>query len=85
LVNGTQVGTIARDAVLDLDVPSGPLTLEARIDWGRCRPLTIEATPNRRIEVEVSNNWGALLGIWAVTFGFRSYLKLTELPAATTA
>jgi transposase-like protein len=34
-INGAQVGTIARDAVLDLEVPSGTLTIEARIDWGR--------------------------------------------------
>ena len=37
-VNGTQVGTIARDAVLDLEVPSGPLTIEARIDWPEVIP-----------------------------------------------
>ena len=46
-INGAQVGTIARDAILDLEVPSGPLTIEARIDWGRSQPLTIEVTPNQ--------------------------------------
>jgi hypothetical protein len=79
-INGAQVGTIARNAVLDLAVPSGPLTIEARIDWARSQPLTIEATPDRRIEV--SNNWGALLGIWGVTFGFRTYLTLSRRPAS---
>jgi hypothetical protein len=80
-IDGAQVGTIARDAVLDLEVPSGPHTIEARIDWGRSQPLTIEATPDQRIEIEVSNHWGALLALWAITFGFRSYLTLKRLPA----
>jgi hypothetical protein len=60
-IDGAQVGTIARDAVLDLEVPSGPHTIEARIDWGRSQPLTIEATPDQRIEIEVSNHWGGSL------------------------
>ena len=33
IVNGTEVGTIARNAALDLEVPSGPLKIEARLDW----------------------------------------------------
>jgi hypothetical protein len=81
-VNGAQVGAVARAAVLDLEVPSGPLTIEARIDWARSQPLTLDATPDRRTEVEVSNHWGALLGIWGVTFGFRTYLTLKRLPAS---
>ena len=81
-INGAQVGTIARDSVLDLEVPTRPLTIEARIDWGRSRPLTIEARPDQRIEIEVSNHWGALLSLWAITFGFRSYLTLKRLPAS---
>jgi hypothetical protein len=81
LINGTVAGSIARDSVLDLEVPSGPVTIEARIDWGRSRPLTIEAAPGKRIEIEVSNHWGALLGLWAITFGCRSYLPLKPLPA----
>jgi|SRR5215813_957645 len=80
-INGTAVGSIARDAVLNLEVPSGPLTIEARIDWGRSRPLTLEAVPGKKIDIEVSNHWGALLGLWAVTFGYRSYLLLKQLPA----
>ena len=81
-INGAEVGTIGRNSFLDLDVPCGPLTIEARIDWGRSQPLTIEATPDRRTEIEVSNNWGALLGLWGVTFGFRTYLTLKRLPAS---
>ena len=79
IINGLEVGTIARNAVLDIEVTSGPLRIEARIDWGRSRPLLIEATPDQRIEIEVSNHWGALLAIWAITFGSRSYLALTKV------
>ena len=70
------VGSIARDSVLDLEVPSGSLTIEARIDWGRSRSLTIEAMPGKRFDIEVSNHWGALCALWAITFGYRSYLTL---------
>ena len=77
-VNDEQVGTVDRDAVLNLDVPSGPLKIQARIDWTESRPLVIEAAPNGKIAVEVSNRWGPLLGIWGVTFGFRSYLQLVR-------
>jgi hypothetical protein len=76
IINGGEAGTIANNSVIEFAVPSGPLTIEARLDWGRSRPLNIEALPNENIEVEVSNHWGAFLGIWAITFGFRSYLTL---------
>jgi hypothetical protein len=79
-INGTAVGSIARNSVLDLEVPSGPLTIEARVDWGRSRPLAIEALPSKKFEIEVSNHWGALLSLWAATFGYRSYLMLKQLP-----
>ena len=81
-INGAEVGTIARNSVLDLRVPSGPVTIEARLDWGGSQPLTIQATSNRRIEVEVFNTWGAWLAIWGVTLGYRRYLTLRQLPAS---
>ena len=83
-INGTHAGKLARDSVLALEVPSGPLTIEAQIDWGRSRPLAIETKPGQSIEVEVFNTWGALLSLWAVTFGFRSYLTVKQLNAAAT-
>ena len=60
LINGARVGKIARNSVLDLKVPIGPLTIKARIDWARSRPLTIVATPNQKIEV--SNRRGTICG-----------------------
>jgi hypothetical protein len=77
-VNGTAVGTIARNSVLELEVPSGRLTIEARVDWGRSPPLTIEAAAGKKIEIEVSNHWRALLAVWGITFGHRSYLTLKQ-------
>jgi hypothetical protein len=78
-INGEQVCSIARNATLALDAPSGPLKIEARVDWGKSFPLTIEAAPNQSIEIEVSNHWGALLSLWAITFGYRSYLILKQV------
>ncbi len=43
-INGAQAGTIAHDSVLDLEVPGGHH--QARIDWCRSQPLTIEAAPD---------------------------------------
>jgi hypothetical protein len=78
--NGSQVGTIARKSAVDIEVPSGPLTVETRVDWGRCRPLRIEAPPGQTIEIDVANHWGAWLSLWAITFGAGSYLTLSQLP-----
>jgi hypothetical protein len=80
VINGARVGNIAHDSVLDLEVPSGPLTIEAEIDWCRSQPLAIEARPDKRIEIEVSNNFGSLMALWGITFGYRSYLALKRLP-----
>jgi len=81
-VNDGPVGTVGRDAVLNVEIPSGPLKVQARIDWAESRPLMIEVAPNEKIQIEVSNRWGVLLGLWGVTFGFRSYLKLERLQSS---
>jgi hypothetical protein len=74
-----QVGTIARNSTLDLEVPSGRLKVEARLDWGRSAPLEIDGTPDGTVEIEVSNRWGVWLALWAITFGYHSYLMLRRL------
>jgi hypothetical protein len=79
-VNDEATGSIARNSVLDLDVPSGPLKVEARVDWGRSQPVMIEAQPDQTVEVEVSNHWGPWLAPWAITFGASSYLTLKQTP-----
>ena len=74
--NGVEAGSIARNSVLEFKVPSGPTTIEARIDWGRSKPVVVNATRDHLVELEVANNWGAIFALWAVTFGRKSYLVL---------
>ena len=84
MLNGETVGSIARDSVLEIVAPAGKATIEARIDWGRSQPLTIDARPDETIEIEVSNPWGSALAIWAITFGRNSYLALRQRSPAST-
>jgi hypothetical protein len=81
-VNDQHVGDVARNSVLDFEVPSGAVKVQARIDWGRSRPLDLNASPNQTIELEVSNHWGPLLGLWGATFGAGSYLLLKQFSHA---
>ena len=76
-VNGANVGTISNGGTLEAKVAAGVTTIEAEIDWARAKPLTVTTAPGRTIEIEVSNRWGAWLGLWAVTFGRKEYLLLT--------
>lgn len=78
-VNDEQVGTLERDAVLNREVQSGPLKLEARLDWTRSQPLMVNAVPGETIEVEVSNRGGPLLSFWDAIFRSRNYLALKRL------
>jgi hypothetical protein len=78
-VNGRDVATIGRNAVVEVDVPGGPLTIEGCIDWCGSAPLVVEGRPGETIEVEVSNPWSAWLALWAVTFGRRRYLVLERV------
>jgi hypothetical protein len=81
LLNGQDAGKIAAGDTLDIAVPAGDVTIEARIDWARSQPLTINAAAGRTIEVDVTNHWGAVWALWAVTFGADSYLLLTPRQA----
>jgi hypothetical protein len=83
LLNGEFAGKIGNHGVLELAAPAGTNTIEARIDWARSQPLTINAVPGQTIELEVRNNWGAARALWAVTFGKDSYLSLTQRPAGS--
>jgi hypothetical protein len=81
-VNGARIGIITHDSVVDFNVPCGTLLIEARSGWGGSRPLTVNVAPEHSAEIEVSNRWGPLLAIWAVTFRRGSYLTVRELPTA---
>jgi hypothetical protein len=78
-VNGAEAGRLAVNSILDLRVPPGVVSIEARNDWGRSRTLVVNAMPERPINVEVSNHWGTFHGIWGATFGRSSYLILKEV------
>jgi hypothetical protein len=78
LLNGKSVGSIANKGTLEIAAPAGANTIEAKIDWGRSQPLTVEAAADQTVEIEVSNHWGPLLALWAITFGKNSYLVLTQ-------
>jgi hypothetical protein len=79
IVDGRKVGTIARNSVLEFEVPHGRTTIKAQIDWCRSPSLTIEPTTYENIEIVVRNPWSRLLALFAVTFGFFLYLKLDRL------
>lgn len=72
------LGSIRRNGVFECPIPCGPQVLKARIDWTESQPLHVVAEPGRHLVVEVVNNWSPLLALWAVSFGRRSYLTLTE-------
>ena len=80
LLNGKIAGKIRHDSTLEVRVPAGPVTIEARLDWTRSQPLTIHAVPGQTIEIEVRNHWGASRALWAISFGRNSYLLLTPRP-----
>jgi hypothetical protein len=75
-VNGTNVGSVPHGGILTIELPAGEASIEATIDWCKSAPIRVVVEPNRVTQVEVSNNWGALLSIIAITFGYRSYLAL---------
>jgi hypothetical protein len=80
LLNGNKAGMISHDSTLEIRVPAGPVTIEAKIDWARSQPLTINTVPGQTIEIEVRNHWGTVLGLWAISFGRGTYLLLTPRP-----
>ncbi|MCK1352607.1 hypothetical protein IVB56_16265 [Bradyrhizobium sp. CW7] len=82
-VNGTSVGKLARNGVLEITLPAGACTIEATIDWGRSQPLVVRTTPGQTVEIEVRNRWGAWAALWAISFGKNSYLVLTEVERKT--
>jgi hypothetical protein len=77
-INGEAIGSISRNGVLESEVPSGRLKIEARVDWGRSQPLVLDVAPGQTVTVEVSNHWGAWLALWAIIFDAQSYLEIKE-------
>lgn len=79
LVNGAEVGVINHGSVFELEVPSGSLIIQGRIDWCRSSPLKVKVDPGQTIEIVISNDWPLLLALWAYTFGSRNLLTLKRI------
>ena len=75
-VNRAPAGRIRDGEVLTLELPAGEALVEAHIDWCGSEPIRVLVEPDKVTQIEVSNNWGALLSIIAITFGRGSYLRL---------
>lgn len=84
-VNGAELGSVAQDSVVDFQVPSGPLLIEAYCDWAGSPPLTVEVAPNDRIDIEVANAWRPMRALWTFAFRPNSYLTLRQLPTTEAA
>jgi hypothetical protein len=78
-VNQKDVGAVSNGGQLTIELPAGEAWVEASIDWCSSPPIRISVEPNRVTQIEVANNWGALLSIIAITFGYRRYLCLRAL------
>jgi hypothetical protein len=82
-VNGAFIGTLVRNRVIEFRVPSGTLVVEVRTGRVGSRPLMVETSPERNVEVEVWNRGGTLRAIWAATIGSDEFLALRQRPTAT--
>jgi hypothetical protein len=48
LLNGKIAGSVGNNSTLEIAAPAGATTIEARIDWGRSQPLTINTVAHQR-------------------------------------
>lgn len=80
-VDGSLVGTIGQDSVVEVEVLHGPHEVIARIDWCSCNALQIEARRGEICELLVGSNvrgWRIPFG-WVYAFFLRSrYLYLHQ-------
>jgi hypothetical protein len=85
-INGAFIGALVRNRVIEFRVPSGTLVVEVRTGRVGSRPLMVETSPERNVEIEVWNRGGTLRAIWAATLGSDDeFLALRQRPAAAAA
>jgi hypothetical protein len=84
-VNGAFIGAVKRNRVIEFRVPAGTLVVEIRTGRVGSRPLMIEASPERKVEIEVWNRGGPLRAIWAATLGADEFLAVRQRPTASAA
>ncbi len=75
-LNGELAVTIKNGETLELDIPSGTHTIQAKIDWCSSNLLELEANDTSSIEVVLSSGEGSSL--YRVIFKLKEYLKLTN-------
>lgn len=79
-VNGILVGCIWPKSILQLEVPVGALTIEAKIDWCSGEPLHLVLGVGDAAEVEVSNSHGmAGAAVGMVFWDPETYLTIVRL------
>jgi hypothetical protein len=84
-INGAFIGALTQNRVIEFRVPSGSLVVEVRTGRVGSRPLMVETSPDRKVEVEVWNRGGTMRAIWAATLGSDEFLALRQRPAAAAA
>ena len=79
MINWKEVARLSKNSEISIDVPSGPVWAEARIDWCGSNTLSLDAQPGKAITIEVTNTYGAWRAAWAVTARPYNYLTLTRV------
>ncbi|MGD7428285.1 hypothetical protein [Ralstonia pseudosolanacearum] len=78
LVDGHTVGEIGKDSEISISVDAGKHILEAKIDWGRSKPLEINIKDNETQRFLVENS-GQFSTLYSITFGRKSYLQIVKI------
>jgi hypothetical protein len=78
-VDGKEAGKVPNGGMLELRCPAGEVTVQASIDWCESTPISVRIAPNAVTEIEVTSGWRLLFALIAITFGRKTYLRLTPL------
>jgi hypothetical protein len=79
-VNGALVGRIWPKSVLEIDVPIGAITIEARIDWCAAEPLVLFLGAGDKAVIEVSNTFGMVGAAAMLELALpETYLTITKV------
>jgi hypothetical protein len=78
LVDGHTMGEVGKDSEISISVDAGKHVLEAKIDWGRSKPLKIDIKKNETQRFLVENS-GQFSTLYSITFGRKSYLRIVKI------
>jgi hypothetical protein len=82
-INGAFIGALTRSRIIEFHVPPGTLVVEVRTGRTGSRPIMVETSPDREVEIEVWNRGGTLRAIWAATLGSDEFLALRQRATVT--